>query len=102
MEPPDVLEYVTGGKYSVHADNVYWDSPTRRRVRSMDRDISVLLYTNDGHVDVILYFHNLDIRIYLSRGMLVAFPSDNRYLNAAETPMAVSRYAAVCGQSVKG
>ena len=45
------------------------DMPARRWVRSMDRDFSVLVYTNDDYEGGTLYFQNFDIRIKPSRGM---------------------------------
>lgn len=102
MDRPDVLKYLPGGKYIVHSDNEYWDESAERWVRSMDRDFSVLLYANEDFEGGALYFHNFDIKLKPSRGMLIAFPSDHRYLHAAEETISGSRYAVVCWSSVKG
>ncbi len=102
MDRPDVLKYPPGGKYIVHSDNEYWDESAGRWVRSMDRDFSVLLYTNEDYEGGAVYFHNFDLRIQPSRGMLIAFPSDHRYLHAAEDIVSGTRYAVVCWSSVKG
>ena len=102
VDSPDVLKYLPGGKYIVHSDSEYWDMAARRWVRSMDRDISVLIYTNDEFEGGNLYFHNFDIRIKPSRGMLVAFPSDHRYMHAAETLISGSRFVVTCWSSIKG
>jgi hypothetical protein len=102
MDRPDVLKYLPGGKYIAHSDNEYWDMSARRWVRSMDRDLSVLLYVNDDYEGGAVYFQNFDIRIKPSRGMLIAFPSDHRYLHAAESLISGSRFAVVCWSSIKG
>jgi hypothetical protein len=102
MDCPDVLKYAPGGKYVVHADNGYWDTSARRWVRSMNRDFSVLLYTNDNYEGGTLYFQNFDVRIKPSRGMLVAFPSDHRYLHAVEPLISGLRFAVTCWSSIKG
>lgn len=102
VDHPDVLKYVPGGKYIVHSDNEYWDVSAGRWVRSMDRDFSVLLYTNEDFEGGELYFQNFDIRIKPARGMLVAFPSDNRYMHAAEPVTSGSRFVVVCWSSIRG
>ena len=68
----------------------------------MDRDYSLLLYVNDGYEGGTLYFQNFDLRIRPTRGMLIAFPSDHRYLHAAEPLVSGERYAVVGWGSVKG
>lgn len=102
MDRPDVLKYEPGGRYIVHSDNEYWDASAGRWVRSMDRDFSVLLYINEDYEGGAVYFHNFDIRVQPSRGMLIAFPSDHRYLHAAEDTLSGTRYAVVCWSSIKG
>lgn len=102
MEPPAVLKYVPGGKYDAHADSEYWDLPNRRWVRSMDRDLSLLIYLNDDYEGGSLYLPNFDLRIQPTRGMLIAFPSDYRYLHAAEPLVSGERYVVVCWATVKG
>lgn len=102
MSPPSVLKYVPGGKYNGHADSEYWDAQRRRWVRSMDRDFSLLLYVNDDYEGGTLYFQNFDLRIRPSEGMLIAFPSDHRYLHAAEPLKSGERYAVVGWGAVRG
>jgi len=102
LEPPGVLKYVPGGLYNGHSDSEYWHMDTGRWIRSMDRDFSVLLYINDDYEGGTIYFQNFDVRIKPRRGMLIAFPSDHRYLHAAEPLISGERYVAVCWATVKG
>jgi len=102
MDRPDVLKYVTGGKYIVHADNAYWDMGARRWVRSINRDISVLLYINGAYEGGALYFQNFAVRITPSPGTLIAFPSDHRYLHAVEPVTSGLRFAVTCWSSIEG
>lgn len=102
MSPPGALKYRPGGRYNGHADSEYWDMQARRWIRSMDRDYSLLLYVNDDYEGGTLYFPNFDIRIRPRTGMLVAFPSDHRYLHAAEPLETGIRYAVVCWCAVRG
>ncbi len=102
MSPPSVLKYVPGGKYNGHADSEFWDRSGRRWVRSMDRDFSLLLYVNDDYEGGTLYFQNFDVRIKPRRGQLIAFPSDHRYLHAAEPLQSGERYVVVGWGAVKG
>ena len=102
MTKPSVLKYVPGGKYNAHADSEYWDMQQQRWVRSMDRDFSVLLYVNDGYEGGTLYFHNFGLRIKPRRGMLVAFPSDHRFMHSAEPLISGTRYAVVAWGAAEG
>ncbi len=102
MSKPGVLKYRAGGLYNGHADSEYWDGAQRRWTRSMDRDYSLLLYINDDYEGGTLYFPNFDVRLTPAAGMLVAFPSDHRYLHAAEPLISGERYAVVCWGSIKG
>jgi predicted 2-oxoglutarate/Fe(II)-dependent dioxygenase YbiX len=102
MEPPGVLKYVPGGKYDGHADSEYWDTERRCWTRSIDRDFSLLLYLNDDFEGGGLWFPNFDVRVRPSKGMLIAFPSDHRYLHAAEPVNAGERFVLVGWATVKG
>jgi predicted 2-oxoglutarate/Fe(II)-dependent dioxygenase YbiX len=101
MAQPEVLKYVPGGLYNGHADSEYWDMNSQKWARSMDRDFSLLLYVNDDYEGGSLYFQNFDLRIKPGKGMLIAFPSDHRYLHAAEPLISGERYVAVCWATVK-
>lgn len=92
---PSVLKYLPGGKYDAHADSEHWDHAGEQWVKSMDRDYSLLLYINDDYEGGALYFPNFDIRIQPKSGMLVAFPSDHRYLHTAEPLQSGERFVVV-------
>lgn len=81
---PSVLKYRPGGKYDAHSDSEYWDRGQGQWIKSIDRDYSLLLYVNDDYQGGALYFPNFELRLQPKCGMLVAFPSDHRYLHAAE------------------
>lgn len=93
--PPSILKYLPGGKYDAHADSEHWNYAGQRWEQSVDRDYSLLLYVNEGYEGGALYFPNFDIRIQPKRGMLVAFPSDHRYLHAAEPLISGERFVVV-------
>jgi hypothetical protein len=92
---PSILKYRPGGKYNAHADSEEWVSSEDRWRKIDDRDYSLLLYINDDYDGGSLYFPNFDIRIKPSSGMLVAFPSDHRYMHAAEPLINGERFVIV-------
>lgn len=102
MEQPGVLKYGPGGKYDAHADDAWWDVDHRRWVRSIDRDLSLLLYLNEDFEGGGLWFPNFDVRLQPAAGMLIAFPSDHRFLHAAEPVESGERFALVCWATVQG
>lgn len=102
VSPPSVLKYTSGGKYDAHSDNEYWDDASRRWVRSLDRDYSLLIYLNDDFQGGGLYFPNFDLRLRPEPGMLVAFPSDHRFQHAAEPLTAGERYVIVSWAAARG
>lgn len=95
IEPPGILRYPPGGTYRSHADDSAWDTVSRQWVRTIDRDFSLLIYLNDDFEGGAIYFNNFDLRIQPKAGMLVAFPSDYRYLHTAEKVISGERYAIV-------
>ena len=101
IEPPMALSYGAGGRYDCHADSEYWDQQKFCWTRSMDRDLSVLLYLNEEFEGGALYFPNFNLRIRPTTGMMVAFPSDHRYLHAAEPLISGSRTAIVSWAAAK-
>ncbi len=102
MTYPTVLKYRAGGLYKTHADSEHWDKHARRWVRGLDRDFSLLLYVNDDYEGGTLYFPNFDFRLTPGAGMLVAFPSDHRYMHAAETLVSGERFALVSWAAARG
>ena len=104
-EPPQMLLYTEGGKYTVHADAARWvKTPDGggRWERTIDRDISVVMYFNDEFKGGMLEFPAQKIKIKPKAGMLVAFPSTAQYRHAVETTESGERVALVTWAAVKG
>lgn len=101
IEPPMALRYGPGGRYDCHADSEYWDRQNFVWTRSMNRDFSILLYLSEEFEGGALFFPNFDFRIYPTAGMMVAFPSDHRYIHAAEPLISGSRTAIVSWAAAK-
>lgn len=93
-ERPTVLRYTPGGRFDEHADADVWDGDGPPR-RVLDRDISVLAYLGSDFDGGELWFPNFDWRLRPRRGMLVAFPSDERFAHAALPLVAGLRHAIV-------
>jgi len=85
FERPEVLRYHQGGEYVPHADAENWFAGEKKWKRVIDRDISILLYLNEGF-----------------QGGEIAFPSDARYLHTARPLISGVRYALVSWAAVKG
>ena len=92
---PQILKYKPGGRYNAHSDSEEWVVPERRWRKIDDRDYSLLLYVNDDYEGGTLYFPNFEIRIKPAAGMLVAFPSDHRYMHTAEPLISGERFVVV-------
>ncbi len=95
FERPQILRYRAGGKYDPHADADDLDPQTKQWMRVHDRDISVLLYLNEDYEGGKLSFESLNFSIQPKAGMLIAFPSDHRYLHAAKPTTSGIRYVIV-------
>lgn len=102
FETPQVLRYRKGGTYKVHADSENMDINTRLWKKVMDRDISMLIYLNKEYKGGTLYFDKFNYRLQPKPGMVVLFPSDNRYMHAAEEVTDGVRYVIVSWASAKG
>jgi len=102
FETPQLMRYETGGTYLAHADNENMNTKTRTWSRVVDRDLSLLIYLNDEFMGGKLHFDKFNCRILPKPGMAVLFPSDNRYMHAAEEVTAGVRYVIVSWASVKG
>lgn len=101
-EKPQVLRYRTGGIYQAHADSDYFDKSKSTWFKILDRDISILLYLNDGFTGGTLSFPNFRYVLQPKAGMLVFFPSDKRYIHSADRVLSGVRYALVSWASVRG
>ena len=101
-ERPQILRYSTGGKYDPHADAEHLNAETKIWMRSLDRDISVLLYLNEDYEGGAVSFDKFAFKIQPKAGMLLAFPSDHRYLHAALPVTRGTRYVIVSWASTVG
>jgi len=102
FETPQLMRYEAGGTYLAHADNENMNPKTRTWSRVVDRDLSLLIYLNEEFMGGKLHFDKFNYRILPKSGMTVLFPSDNRYMHAAEEVTAGVRYVIVSWASVKG
>ena len=101
FEAPEILRYREGGEYIPHSDSENWNGQARKWERKVDRDYSILVYLNEGYFGGDLVFPNFGVRIAPKRGMLIAFPSDARYLHAAKPVLQGVRYALVSWAAAK-
>jgi len=101
-EAPDLMRYREGGHYERHADSQNWDEETKKWHKVIDRDLSMLIYLNDGYEGGELTFNNFDYIIRPRAAAAVLFPSDHRYLHQAHVVTKGVRYAMVSWASVKG
>lgn len=102
FELPEILRYPGGGEYKPHADADNWNSQTRQWERVLDRDLSVLIYLNEGYTGGEIQFPNFGLSLQPKRGLMIAFPSDARYVHAARPVTSGVRYALVSWAAVKG
>lgn len=102
FERPQMLRYPPGGRYNQHADAEHLDKETNTWVRAQDRDYSILVYLNEEYEGGELELINYNFRIKPTTGMLLAFPSDHRYLHAALPTTSGIRYALVSWAAALG
>ena len=102
FERPEVLRYHPGGEYKPHADAENWFAGEKQWKRVIDRDISILLYLNEGFQGGEIAFPNFGMQLPPRTGLLIAFPSDARYLHTARPLVSGKRYALVSWAAVKG
>ncbi len=102
FELPEILQYNVGGHYVVHADADNWHQDESQWKRALDRDLSILIYLNDDFEGGEIAFPNFGVQFRPKRGLLIAFPSDRRYIHTARTVTSGTRYAIVSWAAVKG
>lgn len=102
FERPQILRYRTGGRYDPHADSEQLEVSSNKWMRVQDRDISVLLYLNEDYEGGAISFDSLDFSLQPKSGMLLAFPSDHRYLHTAHPTTKGTRYVIVSWASTTG
>lgn len=95
FELPHLLKYIPGGFYHMHADSQLLDPQTGCWDKTLDRDVSMLIYLNDAYTGGALRFDNFSYTLQPKPGMLVFFPSDHRYLHTAMPVVSGTRYAMV-------
>lgn len=101
-EYPHIIRYRKGGKYIPHADADAWRDEQSGWIRTVERDFSAVLYFNDDFEGGGLYFQNQEFRVNPEPGMLVCFPSDNKFVHTAEPVISGVRYAFVTWAAAVG
>ena len=101
-EAPDLMRYREGGFYIRHADSQNKSEQDNTWHKVIDRDLSMLIYLNDGYEGGELSLYKFNYRIWPRAGAAVLFPSDHRYLHQAEMVKKGVRYALVSWASVQG
>jgi predicted 2-oxoglutarate/Fe(II)-dependent dioxygenase YbiX len=99
IEQPQLLVYETGGHYAPHPDTGPGWLPG---LRDADRDVSVILYLNDAFDGGTLLFPELGFELRPRPGLLVAFPSDARFLHGALPVTRGLRFAVVTWMKAAG
>lgn len=94
-EKAQLLRYTKGGKYFRHADADQYDKEKKAFYKIMDRDVSLLLYLNEEYTGGSINFTRFNYSYRPSKGDLLFFPSDQRYLHQAEMVTSGVRYAIV-------
>jgi prolyl 4-hydroxylase len=102
FDRPEILRYGPGGEYKPHADAENFFAGEGRWKRVIDRDLSILLYLNDAFEGGEIAFPNFGLQFKPKAGLLVAFPSDARYVHAARQVTQGIRYALVSWAAVRG
>ena len=104
-EIPQLLYYGVGGHYLPHIDGyAEWVNPDGTKVwrKSVDRDLSVVIYLNDDFEGGDFVFPDLNIKVRPKPGMMIAFPSTPHYTHGVEPVTKGERFAIVCWMTVKG
>lgn len=101
-ERPEILRYNQGGEYKPHSDSDNWFAEEKVWRRVLDRDISILLYLNENYGGGEIAFPNFGVKLKPKRGMLIAFPSDCRFIHTARPVETGIRYALVSWAAVRG
>jgi predicted 2-oxoglutarate/Fe(II)-dependent dioxygenase YbiX len=101
FEQPHMLKYTPGGYYHMHADSQHMDPKSGDWDKVLDRDVSLLIYLNEGYSGGALRFDNFNYTLQPKPGMLVYFPSDHRYMHTALPVTSGTRYAMVSWVALK-
>jgi len=104
-EVPQLLCYGVGGHYQPHIDGEgIWTAPDQTQLwrKTVDRDLSMVLYLNDEFEGGDFVFPDLHIRVRPEPGLLVCFPSSRYYRHGVEPVIKGNRYSMVTWMTVKG
>ena len=104
-EIPQMLSYGIGGHYRPHIDGEsLWQTPDGELIwkKSIDRDLSIVMFLNDDFEGGDFVFPELKVRIRPEPGMMVCFPSNHHYRHGVEPVTKGNRYSIVCWAQVKG
>ena len=104
-EPPQLLCYSPGGHYKPHNDaEGLWVNPDGTKIwkKTIDRDLSMVLFLNDDFEGGYFSFPDLRIKIKPEPGLLVCFPSSRWYTHTVEPVTSGNRYAMVTWMRVQG
>jgi SM-20-related protein len=95
LETPQVLRYSRGSHYKPHSDSDVINLEIGRWRKAQNRDYSLLIYLDEDYEGGELVFPNFNYKLRPEAGMLVAFPSDCRYLHGAMPVLSGIRHAIV-------
>lgn len=104
-EAPHILHYGTGGHYTAHVDaeTLYKDDAGLDLwEKSLDRDLSVVIFLNEDFTGGELVFPALDLVVRPEAGLLVCFPSDHNYIHGVNPVTSGHRYTLVTWLNVAG
>lgn len=104
-EVPQLLSYGVGGHYKPHIDGEsLWKTPEGELIwkKSIDRDLSIVMYLNDDFEGGDFIFPELKVRVRPEPGMMICFPSNHHYRHGVEPVTKGQRYSIVCWAQVKG
>lgn len=104
-EVPQLLSYGVGGHYLPHIDGEgIWTAPDQTQIwrKTVDRDLTMVLYLNNDFEGGDFVFSDLHIRVRPEPGLLVCFPSNRYYRHGVEPVTKGNRYSMVTWMTVKG
>ena len=104
-EEPQLLCYEPGGHYKPHVDaEGLWTNPDKTQVykKTIDRDLSTVLFLNDDFEGGCFTFPDLRVTIRPEPGLLICFPSSRWYRHGVEPVISGHRYTLVTWMRVQG
>lgn len=104
-ETPQLLRYGIGGMYEPHVDGEsLWMKEDGTKVwrKSVERDLSAVIYLNDDFEGGEFIFPDLNIRVSPRPGLLLCFPSSHLYRHGVLPVTRGERLAIVTWMTVRG